>query len=203
MLWMSSVFSYSPDRCRGFRAVCALLSLRVCVFVRRLWHAQTMLHMCPWTVLRVWDRCMARSSCWAVVGEDRRKWLIWLHSQWSDIFHWQLALLPPTVSFYVVFFELFPHSLTYKKRVILLFLIILKHFKICVSAQLPWYLYALSNPSAWRHFLDCISIQLINIVQLFLIHFLGIIVAGYAKWSLMLKCKLNAVYSDMSIVLYN
>lgn len=72
-----------------------------------------------------------------------------------------LPLLPPTLAFYVVFFELFPHSLTYKKRVILLFLIILKHSKISVSAQLPWYLYALSNPSARPSFLDCISIQCI------------------------------------------
>lgn len=51
-----------------------------------------------------------------------------------------LPLLPPTLAFYVVFFELFPHSLTYKKRVILLFLIILKPSKISVSAPLPWYL---------------------------------------------------------------
>lgn len=71
------------------------------------------------SVLCMWDRCMARASCWAVVAVGWKKWLIWclpgfiVNGQIFSI--GSLPLLPPTLSFHVVFFELFPHSQTYKK----------------------------------------------------------------------------------------
>lgn len=144
MLWMCQCSSVSPIRKPSVTVLTGALALEQCVhtFISagvclsgsalcacRLTCTILTAYASADSVLRVWDRCMARSSCWAVVAASRKKMA---HLVPGFIVNGQifsigsLPLLPPTLAFYVVFFELFPHSLTYKKRVTLLFLIILK-----------------------------------------------------------------------------